>query len=112
MVTFGLLTLMLAAMVLCTIPADPVQTPRKTPSVKSVLRNVYSVVSFRSFWPPTLWLMLTASTYFTLASLWCGLYLRQCADFRWSKSAFCSSFPSPTLTTYFATYSSSSQAKA
>ncbi len=77
MVTFGLLTLMLAAMVLCTIPADPVQTPRKTPSVKSVLRNVYSVVSFRSFWPPTLWLMLTAGTYFTLASLWWGPYLVQ-----------------------------------
>ena len=77
MVTFGLFTLVLAAMVLCFIPGEQTSSARKIPSAKAVLRNVYSVVTFRAFWPPTLWLMCTAGTYFTLASLWWGPYLVQ-----------------------------------
>ena len=77
MVTFGLFTLVLAALVLNFVPGEPSASSRPRPSVRQTLSNVRRVVTFRPFWPPTLWLMCTAGTYFTLASLWWGPYFVQ-----------------------------------
>ena len=75
MTTFGILTLVLAVMVLFFIPGEPARQSREKTSIKSVACSIWQVMTSRYFWPPTLWLMLTAGIYFTLASLWWGPYL-------------------------------------
>lgn len=77
---FGVISLLMA---LFTIIAVPNMNPntgdgvKKEISLKKILMGIFEVLTTKSFWPVTIWLMTCSGTYFGLMSFWWSPYFIQ-----------------------------------